>query len=152
MLMKRIADLRAQQGKEWVGRLREQYWIHTLPYANRELTGSCSIAQGAQPGALRHPGRVGRRVGRWEGGSRRGEHRHAELCLVAQPCPTLWDARDCILPGSAVHGGCPGKNTRVGCHALLQGIFPTQGLNPGLPHCRQILYCLSHQESPRILE
>ena len=45
---------------------------------------------------------------------------------------------------------CPwdflGKNTGVGCHALLQGIFPTQRLNLGLPHCRQILYCLSHQE------
>ena len=40
----------------------------------------------------------------------------------------------------------------VGCHALLQGIFPTQGSNPGLMHCRQILYLLSHQESPRILE
>ena len=37
-------------------------------------------------------------------------------------------------------------------HALLQGIFPTQGSNPGLLHCRKILYCLSHQESPRILE
>ena len=36
-------------------------------------------------------------------------------------------------------------NTGVGCCALLQGIFPTQGLNPGLPHCRQILYCLSLQ-------
>ena len=41
----------------------------------------------------------------------------------------------------------PGKNTGVGCHALLQGIFPTQGLNPGLLHCRQILYHLSHQGS-----
>ena len=37
----------------------------------------------------------------------------------------------------------PGKNNGVGCHALLQWIFPTQGLNPGLPHCRQILYRLS---------
>ena len=46
----------------------------------------------------------------------------------------------------------PGKNTRVGCHALLQGIFPTQGSNPGLPYCRQILYHLSHQGSSRILE
>ena len=44
----------------------------------------------------------------------------------------------------------PGKNTGVGCHALLQGIFPTQGSNPGLPHCRQILYQLSHQGSPQI--
>ena len=40
----------------------------------------------------------------------------------------------------------PGKNTRVGCHALLQGIFPTQGSNPGLLHYRRILDCLSHQE------
>ena len=39
----------------------------------------------------------------------------------------------------------PGKNTGVGCHSLLQGIFPTQGWNLGLPHCRQTLYHLSHQ-------
>ena len=44
------------------------------------------------------------------------------------------------------------ENTGVGCHALLQGIFSTQGSNPSLLHCRQILYCLSHQGSPRILE
>ena len=53
---------------------------------------------------------------------------------------------------SSVYGDSPGKNTGVGCHALLQGIFPTQGSNPDLPHCRQILYQLSHQGSPRILE
>ena len=41
----------------------------------------------------------------------------------------------------------PGKNTGVGCHALLQGIFPTQGSNLGLLYCRQTLYCLSHQGS-----
>ena len=41
----------------------------------------------------------------------------------------------------------PGKKTGVGCHALLQGIFPAQGLNPALLYCRQILYHLSHQES-----
>ena len=46
----------------------------------------------------------------------------------------------------------PGKNTGVGCHALLQGIFPTQGSNPGPLHCRRILDGLSHQGSPRILE
>ena len=40
----------------------------------------------------------------------------------------------------------------MGCHALLQGIFPTQGSNPGLPHWGQILYHLNHQGSPRILE
>ena len=42
----------------------------------------------------------------------------------------------------------PGKDTRVGCQFLLQGIFPTEGLNPGLLHCRQILYLLSQQGSP----
>ena len=42
----------------------------------------------------------------------------------------------------------PGQNTGVGSLSLLQGMFPTQGLNPGLPHCRQILYQLSYQGSP----
>ena len=46
----------------------------------------------------------------------------------------------------------PGQKTGVGDLSLLQGIFPTQGSNPGLPHCRQILYQLSHQGSPRILQ
>ena len=44
----------------------------------------------------------------------------------------------------------PGKNTGVGCHSLLQGIFPTQGSNPDLLHCRQTLYHLSHQEVKRM--
>ena len=69
------------------------------------------------------------------------------LCLVAQPCPTLCNLMNYSLPGSSVHGNSPGKNTGVGCHALLQGIFPTQGSNPGLLHCRQIFYHLSHQGS-----
>ena len=42
----------------------------------------------------------------------------------------------------------PGQNTEGGSFSLLQGIFPTQGLNPGLPHCKWILYQLSHQVSP----
>ena len=46
----------------------------------------------------------------------------------------------------------PGETTRVGCHAFFQGIFPTQGSNLGLPHCRQILYWLSRQASSRIVE
>ena len=45
-----------------------------------------------------------------------------------------------------------GQNTGVGSLSLLQGIFPTQRSNPGLPYCRQILYQLSHKGSPRILE
>jgi len=46
----------------------------------------------------------------------------------------------------------PGQNTGVRSRSLLQGIFPTQGWNPGLPHCRQILYQLTHQGSPRMLQ
>ena len=74
------------------------------------------------------------------------------LCLSTQSCLTLYNHMDCSLPGSSVYGDSPSKNTRVGCHALLHGIFPTQGSIPGLPHCGWILYRLSHQGSPRILE
>ena len=62
------------------------------------------------------------------------------------------DFMDCGLPGTSGHGDSPGKNTGVGCHALLPRIFPTQGLNPDLLHCRPILYHLSYQGSTRILE
>ena len=74
---------------------------------------------------------------------------HGLVCisLATQSCPTLCDPIDSSPPGFSVHGDFPGKNTGVGCHVLLQGILPTQGLNPGLLHCRWILYCLSHQGS-----
>ena len=49
--------------------------------------------------------------------------------LVVQSCLTLCNPVDCSLPGSSVHGHSPGKNSGVDCHALLQGIFPTQGSN-----------------------
>ena len=77
-------------------------------------------------------------------------------CPITSVCPgsclTLCDLMHSSLPGSSVLGDSPGKKTGVGYHALLQGIFPTQGTNPGLQHCRQILYYLSHQGSPRLLE
>ena len=79
-----------------------------------------------------------------------GKLKDCIICLVAQSCPTLHDPMDCSPSGSSVHGDSSGKNTGVGCHALLQGIFPTQGLNPGLLHCWQILYHLSHQGSRRM--
>ena len=71
---------------------------------------------------------------------------------LLQPCLTLCDPMDFSLPGSSVHGDSPGKNIGSGCHARLQGIFSTQGLNPGSLHCRWILYHLSHQGNPWILE
>ena len=73
-------------------------------------------------------------------------------CLVAQSCSTLFNLLDCNPAGSSVHVNSPGKNTEVDCHALLQGIIPTQGSHTGLPHFRPILYHMSHQGSPRILE
>ena len=63
-------------------------------------------------------------------------------CSVMSDSVTTW-----TIACFSVHGDSPGKNTRVGCHALLQGIFPTQGSNPGLLRHRWILYCLSHQGS-----
>ena len=109
--------------------------------------------------------------------SNQGSQDHSKVCLkvkVAQSCPTLHDPMHCSLPGSSIHGICqarvlewdaiafsdglyspwisPGQNTGVGSFSLLQGIFPTQESNPDLPHCRRILYQLSHKGSPRTLE
>ena len=55
---------------------------------------------------------------------------YAVLCLVSQSCLTHWDPMDCSLPGSSVHGDSAGKNTGVGCHALLPGDFPNPGIKP----------------------
>ena len=62
-------------------------------------------------------------------------HPCSVLCLVIQLCQTLCDPMHWSPPDSSVHGDSPGKNTRMGCHALLQGVFPAQGLNPDVPHC-----------------
>ena len=63
---------------------------------------------------------------------------------VTQSCLTVCNPMD--------YRNSPGQNTGVGSHSFLQGIFPAQGLNPGHPHCRWILYQLSHAGSPRTLE
>ena len=64
---------------------------------------------------------------------------------VAQSCLTLYDTMDYLW-------NSPGQNTGVGGLSLLKGIFLTEGSNPGLPHCKWILYQLSLKGSPRILE
>ena len=95
--------------------------------------------------------------------------KHTMLCVVLSRSvgPTLCDLMACSPPGSSVHRYSPGKNTGVGCHFPLHwnqqriailGLqpqltmckFPPQ--DPGLLHCRRILYQLSHKGSPRILE
>ena len=70
----------------------------------------------------------------------------SDIVKVAQSCQTLCDPMD-----YSVHGILQ-ASTGEGSLSLLQGIFPTQGLNPGLPHCRWILYQPSYRGSPRILE
>ena len=70
---------------------------------------------------------------------------------VAQSCPTLCDHGDHMDCIRLLHPwDFPGKSTRVDCHFLLQGIFPTQGSNPSLLHWRWILYHLSRQGSPKM--
>ena len=66
---------------------------------------------------------------------------------IAQLYPTVCGPMDCRVPWNS-----PGQNTTVDSLSLLQGFFPTQGSNPGLLHCRQILYQLSHNGCPRILK
>ena len=66
----------------------------------------------------------------------------------------FWKSLSCVWLFVTVYGpwNSPGQNTGVDSLSLLQGIFPPQGLNPGLPHCWQILYQLSHKGKPSILE
>ena len=70
------------------------------------------------------------------------EERTVVVVKVAQSCP--------ILRPHGVYnpGNSPGQNTGVGSLSLMRGIFASQGSNPGLPHCRRILYQLSHKEAP----
>ena len=67
--------------------------------------------------------------------------------LVAQSCLTLCHPMDCKPRRLLCPWNSPGKNTGVGSHSLLQGIFSIWGSIPALPHCKQILYCLSYQGS-----
>ena len=73
------------------------------------------------------------------------------LCSDTQLCLTLCDSWKCSPPGSSVHGAFPGKNIGMGCHSLLQGIFPTQGSNLCLLRLLALAggsFPLSHLGSP----
>ena len=73
------------------------------------------------------------------------KYRQVVKAKITQLCPTLCDPMD----GSPWNS--PGQNSGVGSLSLLQGIFPPQGSNLDLPHCRWILYQLSHKGSPGML-
>ena len=70
---------------------------------------------------------------------------------VAQLCPPLCSLHGLQPTRLLRPRNFPGKSPGVGCHFILQGILPIQGLNPGLPYCRQLLYSLIHQGSPKQL-
>ena len=70
-------------------------------------------------------------------------------CFSSVQLSRVCDPLDCSPPGSSVHGIVQVRILEGVGHSLLQGIFPTQGLNQELLHCRQILYHLSHQGSPK---
>ena len=72
---------------------------------------------------------------------------------VVQLCPSCSVVSNSLRPHVLYSSwNYPGQNTGVGSLSLLQGSFPTHGSNPDLPHCRRILYQLSHRGSPRILQ
>ena len=86
--------------------------------------------------------------GRWQ--ARNSWYVLSLLCVRAQLYPTLCDPMDCSPPGSSIHRDSPGKNTEVGCHFLLQGIFPTQGLYLYLLHWQADSLPLSHLGSLQV--
>ena len=78
----------------------------------------------------------------------KSEARSAGILRVSHPDPLYGPVRDPVAHQLLSPWDSPAKSTGVGCHSLLQGIFPTQGSNLGLLHCRQIVYHLSHQGRP----
>ena len=72
--------------------------------------------------------------------------------LVAQSCPTLCNPLDCSLPGSSVHGILQARILEWIAFPFSKGSSQLRDQTQGFPHCRQILYQLSHKENPRILE
>ena len=72
------------------------------------------------------------------------------LCVYVCVGVTLCDPVDCNPPGSSLHGILQARILEWIAISFSRGIFPTQGLNPGLLHCRQMLYPLSHQGSPGV--
>ena len=75
---------------------------------------------------------------------------HRKGDTQAQSCLTLFESRHCSRDRLLCPWDSPGKNTGVGRLSLLQGIFPAQGLNPSILHCREILHHLSQKGSPRL--
>ena len=98
-------------------------WTRTRPGAHQEVTWTWGVVP--HPTAVRSSQTVS------SGGATMPEVAWVRAKSF-QSGLTLCDPMDCSPPSSFVHGDCAGKNTGVGCHALLQGVFPPQGSNPRL--------------------
>ena len=112
---------------------------HRHTHTHTLLTSCAAIDPSKLPWCLEKKKKERKRLMVWVGGC---QTTGKVKVLVAQLCLTLCNPMDCSLPGFSVHGDSPGKNTGVGCQALLQGIS-LQGSNPHLLrllHCRKILY------------
>ena len=84
--------------------------------------------------------------------TRTGDAHSKELQLFSRwVMPDSFAAPQTVACQVPLYMGFPRENTGMGCHFLLQGIFPNQGSNSGLLHFRQILYCLSHQGSSHLI-
>ena len=119
----------------WEGGIDMYAW----PCVNEMAAGSRCVTRGARLRALWWL------MGGW--GGREPQQGGDLTCEQTLPSVRLFAPR--LQPSRLLClRNCPGKNTGAGCHFLLQGIFPTQRLNPGLLHCRQTLYRLSRQRSP----
>ena len=105
---------------------KSQTWLSNFTFTFHFYALEKEMATHSSVLAWRIPGMGLHRVG----------HNWSDLAAAGLYCP--WNS--------------PGQNTGVGRLSLLQGIFPTQGLNSGTPHCRKILYQLSHKGSPRTLK
>ena len=128
-----------------MGFSRQEYQSGLLCPPSRDLPNP-----GMEPTSLMSPALAGRfftTAATWEAPKQSSAHYKV----------SMWSERRSVRSDSLQpHGlyspwNSSGQNTGVGSRFLLQAIFPTQGLNPGLSHCRHILYQLSHQESPKSL-
>ena len=129
-----------EQGQRWVRSISEACAV--WPWASERPSLSL--------GSLQTSGAVtGRRDKTQE--ALHESTQHAVLRLAARLCLTLCNPMDCSPPGSSVHGVLQVRILEWGAMACSRGSSQTQGSNPGLPHCRRILYHLSHQGSPKVL-
>ena len=142
-----------------MGFSRQEYWSglpfpspRNLPDPGIEPRSPALVVDSLPPETSGKPPKTGV----WSSEDQRGgmgRGRGGAISCCAMLCNSQSESRSVVPDSLWPHGlyrpwNSPGQNTGVGSLSLLQVIFPTQGSNPGLPHCRWILYQLSHQGSP----